>query len=109
MSARDNHDDFGGLHRDLIATVGAMNRRQLLRVAARFGAGAGVLQLLGCSSAAAAVTVNLTNACSTIPNETAGPYPGDSSNGPNVLNLSGVVRSDIRPSFAGLSGTADGI
>ena len=35
--------------------------------------------------------------------------PGDGSNGPDVLGLTGVVRSDIRPSFAGLSGTADGI
>ena len=30
-----------------------------------------------------------------IPDETAGPYPGDGSNGPNVLTESGVVRSDI--------------
>jgi protocatechuate 3,4-dioxygenase beta subunit len=35
--------------------------------------------------------------------------PGDGSNGPNVLNQSGVVRSDIRPSFGGLSGTAEGV
>src|SRR5262249_44574874 len=41
--------------------------------------------------------------------ETAGPYPGEGSNGPNVLNQTGIVRSDIRSSFAGLSGTADGI
>ncbi len=44
-----------------------------------------------------------------IPSETNGPYPGDGSNGPNVLPLSGVVRSDIRSSFNGLSGTADGV
>ena len=41
--------------------------------------------------------------------ETAGPYPGDGSNGPNVLSTTGVVRGDIRSSFGGLSGTADGI
>ncbi len=46
---------------------------------------------------------------SKVPTETAGPYPGDSSNGPNVLNLTGVVRNDIRSSFAGLSGTAAGV
>ncbi|MGE3617464.1 MAG: intradiol ring-cleavage dioxygenase, partial [Gemmatimonadales bacterium] len=46
---------------------------------------------------------------SRIPEETAGPYPGDGSNGPNVLTLNGVVRSDIRSSFGGLSGTAAGI
>jgi protocatechuate 3,4-dioxygenase beta subunit len=34
-----------------------------------------------------------------IPEETAGPYPGDGSNGPNVLTQSGVVRGDIRTSL----------
>lgn len=34
-----------------------------------------------------------------IPQETAGPYPGDGSNGPNVLEASGVVRQDITSSF----------
>ena len=48
-------------------------------------------------------------ACARIPSETEGPFPADSSNGPNVLNVSGVVRSDIRSSFGGLSGTADGV
>jgi protocatechuate 3,4-dioxygenase beta subunit len=44
-----------------------------------------------------------------IPEETAGPYPGDGSNGPNVLTESGVVRSDITSSFGDLSGTAEGV
>lgn len=44
-------------------------------------------------------------ACSLIPTETAGPYPGDGSNGPNVLTQSGIVRADIRASF-GASGNA---
>ncbi len=39
-----------------------------------------------------------------IPDETAGPYPGDGSNGPNALTQSGIVRSDIRSSIGG--GTA---
>ena len=47
--------------------------------------------------------------CTKIPEETAGPYPGDGSNGPNVLSTSGVVRSDIRTSFGSLSGTAAGV
>ena len=34
-----------------------------------------------------------------LPEETAGPYPGDGSNGANVLTESGVVRSDITSSF----------
>lgn len=44
-----------------------------------------------------------------IPEETAGPYPGDGSNGVNVLTESGVVRSDIRSSFGDASGVAEGI
>lgn len=44
-----------------------------------------------------------------IPNETAGPYPGDGSNGPDVLLESGVVRSDITTSFGDASGVAEGI
>src|SRR4029079_18849000 len=44
-----------------------------------------------------------------IPEETAGPYPGDGSNGPNVLAESGVVRSDITSSFGDASGVAEGV
>lgn len=44
-----------------------------------------------------------------IPEETAGPYPGDGSNGPNVLKESGIVRSDITSSFGGSTGVAQGV
>jgi len=44
-----------------------------------------------------------------IPEETAGPYPGDGSNGVNVLAETGVVRSDITSSFGDASGVADGV
>ena len=44
-----------------------------------------------------------------IPRETAGPYPGDGSNGPNVLAASGVVRRDITSSFGTSTTTADGV
>src|SRR5882762_8215829 len=44
MSPNDDHDDFGGLHRDLIATGAAIGRRQLLRMAARYGVAVGALQ-----------------------------------------------------------------
>ena len=44
-----------------------------------------------------------------IPEETAGPYPGDGSNGVNVLAESGVVRSDLTGSFAGATGVAEGV
>src|SRR5262245_1333693 len=42
--------------------------------------------------------------CTAIPEETAGPYPGDGSNGANALAISGIVRSDIRSSFGTASG-----
>jgi protocatechuate 3,4-dioxygenase beta subunit len=119
MTNHDHHDDFGGLHRDLLATGAAMDRRGILRLAARLGVGVGVLQMLGCggsptaasdtTSTSTTTTGTTSTSCGKIPEETQGPYPGDGSNGPNVLGLTGVVRSDIRSSFAGLSGTADGV
>ncbi|HAG60454.1 MAG TPA: 3,4-dioxygenase subunit beta [Arthrobacter bacterium] len=44
-----------------------------------------------------------------IPAETAGPFPGDGSNGPNVLAASGVVRQDITSSFGTGSAKAEGV
>jgi protocatechuate 3,4-dioxygenase beta subunit len=90
-----------GLGFDVATLVG---RRQLLRA---FGLGAVTVGLAACSpgvsSGSAATTAG------EIPEETAGPYPGDGSNGPDVLEQSGIVRSDIRSSFAGASGTAEGV
>ena len=50
-----------------------------------------------------------TAACEVVPEETAGPYPGDGSNGPDVLGEPGIVRSDITSSFGSYQGTADGV
>lgn len=114
------HDDFGGLARDLATFSKLIERRTMLQ----WLAGASVLPLIGCPSddsaadggadrgdgATAGASGNANGgACSVIPSETGGPYPGDGTNGPNVLTLSGVVRSDIRSSFGGLSGTATGV
>ncbi len=44
-----------------------------------------------------------------IPEETAGPFPGDGSNGPNALSESGIVRSDITRSVGDASGVAEGV
>lgn len=44
-----------------------------------------------------------------IPEETGGPYPADGTNGDNVLTESGIVRSDIRPSFGEAAGVAEGV
>ena len=105
----DHHDDFGGLHRDLKATGGIMDRRMLLGIAARLGVSLAALPLLGCESDSSPSDTPEPGSCSRIPQETAGPFPGDGSNGPNVLNQSGAVRSDIRSSFGGVTGVADGV
>ncbi|QHQ34164.1 intradiol ring-cleavage dioxygenase [Algicella marina] len=52
--------------------------------------------------------------CVAIPAETAGPFPADGSNRAagqtvNVLQESGVMRDDLRTSFAGMSPVAEGV
>ena len=44
-----------------------------------------------------------------LPEETAGPYPGDGSNGANVLTESGIVRSNITSSFGSSTTRAEGV
>ncbi|MFC8527076.1 intradiol ring-cleavage dioxygenase [Nocardia sp. NPDC057227] len=91
-----------------------MSRRRALFF---FGAGAGAagLAAAGCASGSdtattsTAATTTASTSVAAAPQETAGPYPGDGSNGPNVLVQSGVVRSDITTSFGGFTGTADGV
>ncbi|WP_433073497.1 intradiol ring-cleavage dioxygenase [Dactylosporangium sp. CA-052675] len=99
--------------------IGTMvRRRQVLRM---FGLGAAVVGLTaacGDELTAAPPTSATTGAgpgtgsataAGEIPDETAGPYPGDGSNGPDVLNQGGIVRGDIRSSFGTASGTAAGV
>lgn len=62
----------------------------------------------------ASSTTSGVTGCTTIPEETAGPYPGDGSNTSggsvaNALALSGIVRGDIRSSIGGATGVAAGI
>ena len=88
-----------------------MSRRRMLRT---LGFGAATVGLAACASTTSSSTGSTTTAASStssgeIPDETAGPYPGDGSNGPNVLSESGIVRSDIRSSFGESSGTAGGV
>ena len=85
--------------------LGTMSRRRMLTVLG----GAGVLaavggELLGGKASAAAA------ACAAeVESETAGPYPADGSNGVEVRTVAGVVRRDIRSSFGGATGVADGV
>lgn len=50
-----------------------------------------------------------TTALTEVPSETEGPFPADGSRGVDVLTESGIVRSDIRSSFGGPTGVADGV
>ncbi len=102
-----------GLAFDLSTLV---ERRTLLRLAGITG----LLAIAGCAddlvsasttsggaggtSAAAAG-----GACDDIPEETAGPFPGDGSNGPDVLSESGIVRADITSSFGSSTTVAEGV
>ena len=100
-----------------------LSRRQVLR-AMGFGAVGAGLFLAGCSPTGSTGTAGTTAAagsspsgtlaagaadCSPIPEETAGPFPGDGSNGPDVLSQSGVVRADIRSSFGSSTTVATGV
>ena len=101
------HNDYGGLHDDLKLTGAAMKRRDALKFAA---GGMGALYLFGRADGLGGSDASAeSGSCEVIPEETAGPFPADGSNGPNVLDKAGVVRTDIRPSFAGLSGVASGV
>ncbi|NUQ88411.1 MAG: 3,4-dioxygenase subunit beta, partial [Glycomyces artemisiae] len=78
------------------------------------GAGAAALGLAACSDSGDSSGSGTTTAASAedlteIPEETAGPYPGDGSNGPDILEQSGVVRSDIRSSFGDSTTAAEGV
>lgn len=61
------------------------------------------------SSGTSSATTDASVDVDEIPQETGGPYPGDGSNGPNVLTQSGIVRSDITKSFGSASGVATGV
>lgn len=126
MSAREipnqphpNHDR--GLEFD-VATL--LDRRRALGI---FG-GAGLLALAGCADAAttgststpsatasasasatASASASAGSVSTEVPDETGGPYPGDGSNGANVLDDAGIIRSDITSSFGTSTTQAEGV
>lgn len=112
LTSRPMHDHDRGLSFDL-STL--MTRRRALQLLAADGLAA----VVGCGSSsggsagsAASTTdaaADAAEATAQIPEETAGPYPADGSNGVDVLGESGIVRSDITSSFGSASGTADGV
>ncbi|MGO2423509.1 MAG: intradiol ring-cleavage dioxygenase [Brevibacterium aurantiacum] len=78
------------------------SRRSVLGVV---GAGIGTVALAACGMNSASGSDSLVTE---IPDETAGPYPADGSNGPDILEQSGIVRSDIRSNIDG-SETVEGV
>jgi protocatechuate 3,4-dioxygenase beta subunit len=121
----EGHDDHGGLHRDVPALVGL---RDMLRMMGGVSL-AGLLAACGMNAAESSTTTAIgpttsgptgttTGQSSTtvaagpgeeIPDETAGPFPADGSNGPNILDDDGIVRTDITSSIGGSSGVAEGV
>ena len=107
MSPNDEiHDHDRGLQFDLPRLL---SRRHALGVIA---AGVGTTVLAACGGSTSSGDDSGTTAASdeeSISEETAGPFPADGSNGPDVLSESGVVRQDITTSFGDFSGKAEGI
>jgi protocatechuate 3,4-dioxygenase beta subunit len=123
------HEQLEETDRGLVYDLSTLiDRRQVLKLAGLTTISAGLMSIVACApsasgsagaSATAAGTASGSSAsataaaaaadCAVIPEETAGPFPGDGSNGPNVLAQSGVVRTDIRSSFGTSSTTAKGV
>ncbi len=108
-----------GLRFDIGTLLNRRRMLQLLGVGAVGVAGAG---LAACATGTTGTTAGGTTGATAggtaassssglieIPDETSGPYPGDGSNGPDVLEQSGVVRSDITTSFGASTTRAEGV
>jgi protocatechuate 3,4-dioxygenase beta subunit len=118
------HDRLEETDRGLVYDLSTLiDRRQLLKLAGFTTISAGLMSIAACapaasglasqgatsSSATASPGIATDASCAVIPDETAGPFPGDGSNGPNVLAQSGIVRQDIRSSFGSSSTVAQGV
>jgi protocatechuate 3,4-dioxygenase beta subunit len=102
------HEHDGGLSYDLPVLA----RRRMIRLMA----GVSLVPLAGCTTpekttaSPSSSPSSASAGCAEVPEETAGPFPGDGSNGVNVLKESGVVRGDITSSFGdSAGGTAEGV
>ncbi|WP_181274800.1 dioxygenase family protein [Brevibacterium oceani] len=67
------------------------------------GAGVGTVALAACGSSNSSSESGSTTSSDVteIPDETNGPYPADGTNGPDILEESGIVRQDIRTNLDG--------
>ena len=116
--------------RGLVYDLATLDRRRMLKLLGLGGISAGLFTIVGCNPSGSTATPGASAAataaagasqgtgatgsadaasCEVIPEETAGPFPGDGSNGPDVLSQTGVVRKDIRSSFGSSSGVAAGV
>jgi protocatechuate 3,4-dioxygenase beta subunit len=109
-----------------------LHRRGMLKLVAGVGlAGAGLVTLGACATDTSTADTNSPSsgrppwggpgrgapestqtsdtANGELPEETGGPYPGDGSNGANVLTQSGIVRRDITSSFGSSTTKAEGV
>lgn len=103
---QDNESFVREVHdKGLAYDLPVMTRRRMLSAVG----GAGALAVAG-GALLTGTAEPATAACAAaVDAETAGPYPADGSNGPNVRVLSGIVRSDIRSSFGTSTTTAPGV
>jgi protocatechuate 3,4-dioxygenase beta subunit len=120
------YHDMEDHDRGLVFDVATLDRRRMLKLLGLSGVSAGLFTIVGCNpsgstgttgpagtaggaATASAAAAGGDDTCEIIPEETAGPFPGDGSNGPDVLSQTGVVRKDIRSSFGSSSTVAQGI
>jgi protocatechuate 3,4-dioxygenase beta subunit len=121
------HEQLPETDRGLVYDLSTLiDRRQVLKLAGFTTISAGLMSIAACAPGASGSPVSSAAAtansgfgasasaiaaadCAVIPEETAGPYPGDGSNGPNVLTQSGIVRQDITASFGTSTTKATGI
>jgi protocatechuate 3,4-dioxygenase beta subunit len=93
MFSRPKFPSLRSTHASLGETLDVLARREML-----------MRRKLLLGSIGGAATLGLAPlrsvACTLIPAETSGPFPGDGTNGPNVLMQAGILRSDIRSSFS---------
>ena len=129
------HGEAGEIHdhdRGLLYDLGTMNRRRALGLLGGVGAlaalaacstgtgttatgssssttSSGTSGSSGSSGSSSTTSASADGTLTEVPDETGGPYPADGSNGVNVLDDSGIVRSDIRSSFGSSTTTAAGV
>ncbi len=123
------HHELEDHDRGLVFDLNTMDRRRVLKLLGFGGLSASLFTIVGCGPAgatgtplatasataaasgtpSASATAASRESCAVIPEETAGPFPGDGSNGPDVLSQDGVVRSDIRSSFGSSTTVAAGV